>query len=670
METSVRAVHVIFKTHLDIGFTDFSRTVVENYFTDFIPRAIEVARTLRERDNGDRFIWTTGSWLVYEFLERANAVERKQLEDAIVAGDIVWHGLPFTTHSELMDVSLFRYGLSISQSLDRRFGRHTIAGKMTDVPGHTRGIIPLLQEAGIQFLHLGVNPASTVPDVPPLFHWQDPNGASIIVCYQENYGNILVPSGMNQALVFAHTNDNHGPQTLEQVQHTFAELRQQFPGAEIFASTMDAFAESLLKANLTLPTVTQEIGDTWIHGVGTDPAKVSRFRELVRLRNEWLETGKVQPNDPMFDAFNRLLIMIPEHTWGLDEKTHLADYTHYDANAFAQAKSSPNFQKMEASWREQRGYITSALDALNDSPLRKEADERLKVLEPVAPDLTHFERYDSGAELETTHFRIRFDASNGSIIQLDHKDTRRDWASKDNPIGLFRYEAFSKSDFDRFYQRYIRDKRAVKRWAVDDYTKPGMPDTLAARKAWFPRVEATYLRDNNHSKQVLLKLTMPNDANSEFGSPKNIYVQVTFPHQEPSIYFDVQWFDKPASRLPEALWFSFAPVITDRRGWWFEKMGQLVSPLDVVRSGNRKLHAVGSSVFYRDTHHRLVIDTLDAPLVAPGEPSLVNFNNQQPNMQGGVHFNLYNNVWGTNFPMWYDDNARFRFALTFDLQKS
>ena len=35
--------------------------------------------------------------------------------------------------------------------------------------------------------------------------------------------------------------------------------------------------------------VTDEIGDTWIHGIGSDPIKVSRYRELLRLRMEWLE---------------------------------------------------------------------------------------------------------------------------------------------------------------------------------------------------------------------------------------------------------------------------------------------------------------------------------------------------------------------------------------------
>jgi len=109
------------------------------------------------------------------------------MEDAISAGDIVWHALPFTTHSELYDADIFRFGLGLSE-LDRRFGRQTIASKMTDVPGHTRAIVPLLivgarhracpqygrgqcpaaTEAGVQFLHIGVNPASSPPDVSPL----------------------------------------------------------------------------------------------------------------------------------------------------------------------------------------------------------------------------------------------------------------------------------------------------------------------------------------------------------------------------------------------------------------------------------------------------------------------------------------------------------------------
>ena len=110
-------IHLIFKTHLDVGFTDFARNVVVNYFDRYIPQALALARSLREEGGPDRFIWTTGSWLIYEYLERTHGPQRLEMEAAITAGDIAWHGLPFTVHSELLDADLFRFGLRVCENI-------------------------------------------------------------------------------------------------------------------------------------------------------------------------------------------------------------------------------------------------------------------------------------------------------------------------------------------------------------------------------------------------------------------------------------------------------------------------------------------------------------------------------------------------------------------------
>ena len=47
-DPQVEKVLVIFKTHLDIGFTDLSSKVEQSYIDYYIPKAIEVARRLRE----------------------------------------------------------------------------------------------------------------------------------------------------------------------------------------------------------------------------------------------------------------------------------------------------------------------------------------------------------------------------------------------------------------------------------------------------------------------------------------------------------------------------------------------------------------------------------------------------------------------------------------------
>jgi hypothetical protein len=659
-------VHLVFKTHLDIGFTDFARNVVASYFDDFIPRALAVTEELRQSGDAASFRWTTGAWLIYEYLEQAAPAQRAQLEHAIQAGDIIWHGLPFTMHSELMDADLFAFGLSLSQQLDRHFGRRTIAAKMTDVPGHTRAIVPLLAAAGIQFLHIGVNASSTPPDVPPVFVWRDPTGAEVIVMYQRGgYGDLVEVAGMRDALAFAHTNDNHGPQTAAQVRAEFAALRRRFPNARIVASTLDAFAERLLEVKDQLPVVTGEIGDTWIHGVGSDPKKVCGFRELSRLRRHWLETGQAQPADPQIQAFSRALLLVPEHTWGMDEKIYLDDYQNYTRAQFDSVRTSPRYQTFAASWAEQRAYIDTALAALGGTALADEARAALRRLEPARPNAAAMQRIAAPNEaIVGAQLSIAIDAQTGAIAQLIERATGRVWADPQHLLALLRYQTFAQADYDRFRRQYSINKRTTAAWAVPDFTKPGMAASGAESRWWLPSLSGLHHTRTATGERILVELALPAAATERYGCPARATLEIVLPDAEPAVYLDLQWFEKPASRLPEALWLSFAPRDSVAKGWMLEKLGQKIAPLEVVRDGNRRLHAVEAAE-YQNAGEYLRLDTPDAPLVAPGEPSLLNFSNRQPPLQHGMHVNLYNNVWGTNFPMWYAEDARFRFVLRF-----
>ena len=170
-------LHVIYKTHLDLGFTGYADAVRQHYHEHFIPMALDTGEHfLMENPARPQFVWTTGSWLIWDHLKTQSADKVRRLENAIASGIIRWHALPFTTHTELMSPELVEEGLSISAELDARFGLKTIAAKMTDVPGHTIGLVPLLARAGVEFLHIGVNSASTPPDVPPLFGGKRPVG--------------------------------------------------------------------------------------------------------------------------------------------------------------------------------------------------------------------------------------------------------------------------------------------------------------------------------------------------------------------------------------------------------------------------------------------------------------------------------------------------------------
>src|ERR1044071_4457121 len=75
----VKRVLVLFKCHFDAGFIDTQANVIRRYFERHFPLAIQTAADLRQR-GPDRYVWTTGSWLLYRYLEEASPADRKKME--------------------------------------------------------------------------------------------------------------------------------------------------------------------------------------------------------------------------------------------------------------------------------------------------------------------------------------------------------------------------------------------------------------------------------------------------------------------------------------------------------------------------------------------------------------------------------------------------------------
>jgi hypothetical protein len=738
----IERVHVVFKTHLDIGFTDLAARVTERYLNVYIPGAIRTAETLARRGGRERLVWTVGSWLVDEYLRRTEGAAREAAERAIREGVIAWHALPFTTHTELMDRTLAEFALSIARRLDERFGKKTIAAKLTDVPGHTIGLVPVLARAGVEYLHIGVNGASYVPEVPPVFRWVAPGGEEVIVQYSGGYGDTVTVPGLRDALAVVFSADNLGPPTVGQVIETFESLGKRYPGAEIVASTLDSFAEKLLAVRDRLPVVTEEIGDTWIHGIGTDPWKTTRYRELLRLRDRWTAGGLLDPDSEIYRAFCTNLLMIPEHTWGLDLKKHLADYRNWSTPAFRAARERdrvgpevvpPQFRFIEdharrelgelfpeetdradrrsysffeSSHKEQRQYLDRALEALPRA-LRTEAESAFETLVPerpersggsiasprpespaplmssappespapphLAPARTGFasdgaELVEPGAPVQAGTYTARF-GPDGSIVSLV-SSSGRELVNGRVGLGAFSRETFGPEEYAAWHRDYNRDMETNAPWALADFGKPGMeyaePRPIHALRA--PIVRRIEVQRLSEQDEFTVEASMPKSPSGPDGAPRSLAIRYRFPRSgaEP-IGITLDWFDKEAVRLPEALWISFAPAVENPSRWRLVKLGLEVSPYEVVRGGNRACHAV-EALAYEGADGISSIRSLDAPLVSPGERKLLRFDFRFADLEGGMHFCLFDNLWGTNFPMWYEEDARFRFEISLGLR--
>ena len=68
-------------------------------------------------------------------------------------------------------------------------------------------------------------------------------------------------------------------------------LRAEFPGAELIGSTFEQYIAALSKVKDQLPVVTNEIGDTWIQGIASDPRKMAEYRAVRRVFSDCLKSG-------------------------------------------------------------------------------------------------------------------------------------------------------------------------------------------------------------------------------------------------------------------------------------------------------------------------------------------------------------------------------------------
>lgn len=685
-EENIKKVHVVYKTHLDIGFTDLAENVVKKYHEEFIPKALELAEKLNKEQT--LFVWTTGSWLINQHLKYAKGEYKERFEQAIRKGFIRWHGIPFTTHTELMDQSLFRHGLDISKKLDKRYGKKTIAAKMTDVPGHTIGIVPILEEYGIQYLHLGVNPSSRRPKVPKLFLWEF-EGSDVIINYADSYGQPLLIDGFDEVLEFAHSGDNSGPPNEESILKEVKRLQEKYPNAEVLGSSLDAYAEGLIKYRDRLPIVREELGDTWIHGVGTDPIKVARYKELLRLKDHWINKGLLDLQSDEYNAFMDQLLLIPEHTWGMDFKKYLGDYVNWAKEDFKKAREKDVYEEdkafdrfcymsdfaleefksqnkdkdgsrkysfFEQSHEEQRDYINKAIDALNPE-LQKEAKEDFAQLKPSVITNDNFNTVLPEQLLELNNWTVSFN-SNGAISYLKKGD--KEWV-KDHALGMLTYEIFDATNYHHWYNSYNVNRKGTYFWSEPDFSKPGIEYVPNLRNQLYSySIKGAELLDERYPL-LQIHLIGHREAVEDYGCPKEAVIRYRF--MDEAIAIEVNWFNKDANKLPEALWFSMNLNVDNPYQWKMHKLGHDISPINVVKDGNRYQHAIDGGFSYEGSEGVAEIQSLDAPLVSIGDRNLMVFDNELPRLEKGFHFNLYNNKWGTNFKMWFEEDCKFRFIL-------
>lgn len=148
---------------------------------------------------------------------------------------------------------------------------------------------------------------------------------------------------------------------------------------------------------------------------------------------------------------------------------------------------------------------------------------------------------------------------------------------------------------------------------------------------------------------VIVELTMEDqEAIKNYGASEAVWIKYKFTQSD--IEIDLHVMNKTATRIPEAMWFSFNPKMST--GYWsLSKLDGYINSNDIVLNGSTHLHSTQEWNYHINQQlqqSNFGVYSLDAPLVSVGSrnpfpiPLTV-----KANQNNGLHYCLVNNIWGT-----------------------
>jgi alpha-mannosidase len=371
MNTALKDIVIVFKTHFDNGYTELSERVLEKYSTTLIGGALKGIDNTASLGKEQQFTWTLSGYPMKEILRR-NAALRTKVGNAIRKGRFAVHALPCTFETESMNPELLVRGFRFSDEIARSYGLDLpIDAKLTDVPSHSWILPTVLNQAGIKFLHLGCNAASRSPEVPLLFWWEGPDGSRTMTLYWGGYyGTDLIPPDgwpFKSWLAIIHTNDNQGAPSLQEIKETLKKAHELAPNARIRVGRMSDFYTALIKEKPELPVVRGDMPDTWIHGYLSMPKTFGQYtRTLQDLKvveaastlNSLL-SKKAPLIEPAINPAYEDLLLFAEHTFGMAMSHGHSGIWRYDDD-FRTHRALGEYDLIEQSWEEKGDHVFQA----------------------------------------------------------------------------------------------------------------------------------------------------------------------------------------------------------------------------------------------------------------------------------------------------------------------
>ena len=683
---SVRTVHLVFSHHLDVGLNEalrfvgfcegFATKIVQEYFDDFIPRAIRIAKEVNadiaasERDG--RFAYTVHPWIASLYVDcvswsvidgcalnpgKLRCPTKQQVaafDEAVHRGDILWADSPMNVNAGIVgEPGTFEALFDIAGALNERYNITKLARVWSnvDVPGFSRSAIPLLRAAGASALSVCANvgnPHQGHGSVPAefvgahnatMFRWHDPvSNQDMLVLYHKaqrdtmaeiplrseanTYGGftradntIVSPSGRVALASYVSADNTGPPASRSEVVRIFGTVRGLFPNATVVGSTWDRFVADLDDADIAaLPRYSSAWGDPWVAGVSSDPARMAKYRALARARAACVSADRCRLRDPVVRNFTRFLAKNAEHTQGVEGGAGEPGEQLCIWLSLLGLPCTASKDWTNAAFRRVHNADTNIFPGADDAWLESRVFNTLaEQAVPPAHPLSAFVKQELAALAPPSPVG---GSASGVRTMARCNGTTLEFSNETGSLERLTFGADNSSSWNRLMDlRYITYRDEDKKGVVCNHSY--CPNPVAG--AWAPVLVGIHADQCRVSVEVAFNATL----HELYGAPSGATVTYSIDATLRKVDVALTWHNKTSTRLQEATTVFHRPSAPRQTGeyrWEMDKLGEWVPCANVTEGGNQYEHAVWSGVRYVSTSlpaRGLAIRTLDAAAACP-----------------------------------------------------
>lgn len=404
-----RTIYLLHHSHTDIGYTHVQDDVKKIQW-QHLENAIKYARASENNPEGARFRWNSEvMWAIESYMEENSPEKTGLLKEAIKKGWIEVNGLYAHMLSELCNTEeLIRLTLP-ARKLAKETGITAESAMITDVPGWSWGLVPVLGQSGIKYLSLGTNHGHRIghildewADRP--FWWVSPSGEEKVLCWIHRNGYSMFHTGLNadkmpvekvSTRIFDYLNqveDAAYPYEIVPVRYSIGadngppdaglcdlvmEWNRRFETPKLKISTVsETFSEFEKIYGDKLPSVRGALTGYWEDGAASSAKMTGLNRQAANTANiagalKLISSGPGSIEKELFPIWKNITLY-DEHTWGswnsisdpLNEFTlsQWAVKSSFAREAALQSyKLKDNILGIDPAWRNPDGTRTSPL---------------------------------------------------------------------------------------------------------------------------------------------------------------------------------------------------------------------------------------------------------------------------------------------------------------------